>query len=160
MSYRLLVLGFVCTCVLSACQKDASKPKQDPHAIFGKVYLDDKLINYGTISFIRDEDRPLKSPVYPDGTYNIRNAPEGEYKIVIVTGQAPRPAAGGASGSPPPSFTTIVLPEKYSSSATTDLKYQVKPGRHEFDIKLQSEKATPTKESPTKEPPAKDASKK
>lgn len=152
---RLICLGLCCSLVLSACQKDASKAKLDQHAIYGKVYLDDRLINYGTISFIRDEDRPLKSPVYPDGTYNIRNAPEGEYKIVIVTGQAPRPAAGGASGSPPPSFKTITLPEKYASSTTTDLKYQVKTGRHEFDIKLQSEKESTTKDSPSKEAPKK-----
>lgn len=130
-----LVLAFV------GCQKNVEKTKVDPHAITGKVYLDGKIVNYGVVAFCQDGDaRPLKSPIYPDGTYNIRNPPEGAYRIVITTGQPPRPAAGGSSKDPPPSYVQITIPDKYSSVETTVLKYEVKEGRQTYDIKLESEK--------------------
>lgn len=114
LSTRIGMVLYLCV-ALMGCQQNARKVEQDAHAISGKVYLDDQLINYGTISFIAENSKPLKSPVYPDGTYNIRNPPPGVYRVVIVTGQAPRPAAGGSSKEPPPSFKTITIPNKYST---------------------------------------------
>ena len=139
-SHRVWMGWFLCLAVVG-CSQDSKKAGEDEHAITGKVYLDDKIINYGDVAFYKAEDeRPLKSPIYPDGAYNIRNPPKGEYRIVIITGTAPVPAAGGTSKSPPPSFKTITIPDKYTEFKTTDLRYVVKEGRHTFDIKLQSGK--------------------
>jgi hypothetical protein len=133
----------VCLCItLLGCQQNDTRPvSQDKDVISGKVYLDDKIVNYGVVAFYAaNVERPLKSPIYPDGRYNIRNPPPGEYRLVITTGQPPVPAAGGSSKSPPPTFKQIDLPEKYSSKETTDLKYVVKEGLHTYDIKLESVK--------------------
>ncbi len=141
---RNLVVGlgvFLCVILLGCGQDDARRASKDKDVVTGKVYLDDKVVNYGVVAFYAPNvDRPLKSPIYPDGTYNIRNPPPGEYLLVITTGQPPVPAAGGSSKSPPPSFKKIELPEKYSSKDTTDLKYQVKEGKHTHDIKIVSVK--------------------
>lgn len=132
---------YLCVTLLGCQQNDARPGSKDKDVISGKVYLDDNIVNYGVVAFYAaNVERPLKSPIYPDGSYNIRNPPPGEYLLVITTGQPPVPAAGGSSKSPPPSFKKIVLPEKYSSKGTTDLKYQVKEGLHTFDIKIESVK--------------------
>lgn len=154
MRYQRTGLFLLFCLTIGGCGNDAAKPK-DENVVTGKVYLGETMLNYGTITFARGEERPFKSPVYPDGTYKVRLLPPGEYRIVVVTGQAPRPAAGGSSKEPPPSFKDIKIPAKYGDAATTDLKYTVQPGQHQFDIKLVPDETkpgkTPDKTSPEKE---------
>jgi hypothetical protein len=121
-------------------QTSTSPEATDPHAIYGKVYLGETLVNYGVVSFISDE-KTMKCVIFPDGTYNIRNPPLGEYRIVIVTGAVPLAAGGGSSGKPPPVLKKITIPDKYGSKETTDMKYKVeKEGRFNYDIKMESGK--------------------
>jgi uncharacterized membrane protein len=129
---------FLCLAVAGCQQNTTSSVVQDENAITGKIYLGEDLVNYGVVSFI-SETKTMKSPVYPDGTYKIRNAPPGEYRVVVVLGPIPIMAGGGSSNKPPPTFKKMTLPTKYTNSETTDLKYQVKEGRHDFDIKMESE---------------------
>jgi len=127
-------------CVIIGCQ-DNTKPVQDANTVSGKIYLGEQLVNYGQVLFISKNGKTLKSVIYPNGTYNIRNPIRGEVRIVVVTGQPPVAAAamGGASGTPP-SFKKITIPDKYSSEEKTDLKYQVEEGRHTYDIKMDPDK--------------------
>jgi hypothetical protein len=154
MRYPRTMLLLLCCLSSCGCGNDTPKAK-DENVVTGKVYLGETMLNYGTVTFARGEERPFKSPIYPDGTYKVRLIPPGDYRVIVVTGQAPRPAAGGSSKGPPPSFKDIRIPEKYGDATTTDLKYMVQPGQHQYDIKLVPEETkqgkTPDKTSDEKE---------
>jgi hypothetical protein len=113
----------------------------------GTVKVNGETVNSGNIVFIA-EDGHQESAVIMDGSYAIPKAPIGKVKITIVSTKptAGIPHAGRMAGAPPEiqakaSGTSgpkkfVDVPKKYSDEKTTDLTYEVKSGKQEYNIDL------------------------
>ncbi|MBX9582008.1 MAG: hypothetical protein K2X87_17020 [Gemmataceae bacterium] len=105
--------------------------------ITGVVRVGDKHLTHGTVSFHTAGGRVVKAFIVIDGSYQIRNAPPGPAKVVVVSGDPPKmPVAGGAPPADAPKMVKIDFAAKYGDVATTDLTYDIQPGRHMYDIVL------------------------
>lgn len=113
-------------------------------SITGKVTLEDKPVS-GTVYFVYADNKEVSSPIKADGSYQIDKAAPGKVKIVVksmlgsagtglvappkITDQPEMPKLdGGGQGVPPP--------PKYNAANTSDIEYEVQPGKHTFDIQL------------------------
>jgi hypothetical protein len=122
----------------AGCRTDMSKPAAS-ETLAGTVRLDGILVNYGSVTFHPEEGRPLKAIIQTDGTYRLRKPPVGEVKVVVQTGPAPKGmVAPGGPGGKSSVIETINIPTKYTSAATTDLRYKVTPDESEYNIDLKS----------------------
>jgi len=111
-------------------------------SVTGKVTLNSSPVA-GTVTFVYEDNKEVAGPINPDGTYLVSNPPPGKVKVVVKghpgTGalvptpkgagpEMPSMAGSGSQAVPPP--------RKYGSAATTDISYEVKPGKHTFDLPL------------------------
>lgn len=115
------------------------------NSVSGKVTLGTEQVS-GIVSFVGTDNKEVASPIKADGTYSIDDPPTGTVKILVKGMGMP----GGATGAPPltppkdaPTMPTMpgttkgaAPPAKYASAATTDLTYEVKPGKHTYNIEL------------------------
>jgi hypothetical protein len=122
------------------------------NTVFGKVYYQDKIVKGGTVVFY---GKLWSAPgsIQEDGSYSLSKLPEGKVKITVDTSSfkpnpqakekrqipsdAPRPPGREASadaGGDPARYTE--LPEKYADKNKSDLSYDVKAGKQEYDIKM------------------------
>ena len=118
------------------CSKQVSK-------VSGRVTVKGEPIVAGRIVFIAEDGR-LDSAQILDGAYLVSRAPIGNVKITI-TGTPPasnKPRVG--AGKPErfvkpetgPNKKFVDVPKKYSDEKTTDLTYEVKSGKQEYNIDL------------------------
>jgi len=119
------------------CTNNKAQPAAD--TVSGTVRFNGKIVNYGSVAFYDASGRQVKSIIQLDGSYSIRNPPQGEVKVVVRTGPPPPAMAspGGDSGKPM-KIEQIDLPAQYSDPDKTDLRYNVTTGKREFDINLKS----------------------
>jgi len=136
---------------LSGCGKQTSEVR-------GTVRVNGQNVTSGNIAFISDDVR-LDSSVISDGAYTLLKAPVGKVKITVVSTVPPgtsRGRAGNLAGVPPEmrekaasaiaqgssdpasGKKRIEVPKKYGDEKTTDLTYEVKSGKQEYDIDLPS----------------------
>lgn len=103
--------------------------------VTGVVRVGDKTLTHGRIEFHIAGGRVAKSPISIDGKYEIRNAPAGSAKVMVVSGEPPpMPAAAGAAAAK--KMVRVDFAEKYTDPAKTDLVYEIKPGQHQYDVVL------------------------
>jgi hypothetical protein len=102
-----------------------------------------KPVPHGTLTFVPKEGPPATGEIQPDGSYRMKTAREsgraedgavlGPHKVVIVAIEknAGKPIEAWQALPPP------IVPEKYTSIATSDLKADVKEGENviNFDLK-------------------------
>jgi hypothetical protein len=129
--------------------------------VSGKVMVNDQPVRRGTVTFLASGSTWVSAvPIGEDGSYTVVNAPPGPVKITVASA-APNPRAGGKlkarkgagqeedantddmpqsvrnrfnpgeSGPAGPS-----VPKKYNKPETSELTYEVKPGKQEYDIQL------------------------
>jgi len=120
-------------------------------SVSGKVYYKDTLLKGGRVQFITADQKGAMAEIGEDGSYTLDKLALGEAKIAVETDylkvQGSRPSYGppkggsNAGGYTPPDpkeaakrYTAI--PSKYEDPATSGKTFTVKPGKQEFDIKL------------------------
>lgn len=108
----------------------------------GKVTYNGKALPNGTIMFTPTSGPTATGEIQQDGSYTLTTfrkgdgAVPGKYTVVVValkdTGdRLPEERAA----LPPP-----IIPERYSSAATSDLRAEVKEGENTIDFTLDGEK--------------------
>jgi hypothetical protein len=153
-----LLLGFLVAgvgCGSSRVQRAAVK---------GKVTIGGKALNAGTVSFTTKDNKSVGAAIIDaNGNYAMADAPVGEVVITVTVPkggtmggmgrdlskdktQPPKdvgpmrpPDGSGDPGTTAPKIDPskiVKIPEKYSSTETSGLKYTVEKGEHEYDITL------------------------
>jgi len=139
-AFSALMLSFAAT----GC--GASKGK-----VSGKVYYKDTPLKGGTVTFIDADKQSYLAEIQEDGSYAIDKVSPGEFSIGVETAslQPPnpnamrnRPPADAQGNYKPPDFEArarrfIAIPGRYSDPGQSGLKYSVKTGKQEHDIKLE-----------------------
>jgi len=99
------------------------------------------------VTFIGADGKTVSGPTNPEGSYFINNPPTGDVKITLKPLPGAMPPVGGDKAKAPGDKATTDLtgkntvkmgvppPAKYASP-DNGLKYEVKPGKHKFDITL------------------------
>ena len=117
--------------------------------VTGKVTLDGKQVS-GDVTFHGADNKEAKGPIGPDGMYTIMNPPMGTVKITVKPGLMPTLVGGADSPKKDLKDTSmkdapktdtkvgqsVPPPKKYESTATSDLTYEVKPGKQEHNLTL------------------------
>lgn len=140
---RRAAAGLAVAAAVAGCGKaEDSLPR---HAVYGKVTLDDKPLEKGTITFTPEAQaaNPVTGGgVISAGSYSIpvdKGLTPGKYKVSIAAAaDGPALAAGEAPGAPPKAKAKAepAIPAKYNAQST--LEAEVKPGQTSFDFKLSS----------------------
>ncbi len=94
----------------------------------------------GSVSFIASDGAISQTPLDAGGNYKLKIGKEtstrpGQYKVVVVAAEVPKPDPSQPSVVPIPK---VLTPERYGASATTDLTAEVKNGSNRFDFDLKS----------------------
>ena len=135
MTRRLRVGLFVC--LLFGC--GAAGPKTA--IVRGTVTYKGKPVPNGTVTFIPASGHHATGDIRPDGSYTLTSfrpgdgAIPGTYKVIVVamqdmTGRLPE----DRNPLPPP-----IVPNKYTSIATTDISVEVKEGENQIDLPLRDD---------------------
>jgi hypothetical protein len=108
----------------------------------GTVTYNGKAVPNGTISFIPADGRSATGEIEPDGSYTLTTyrkgdgAILGQHKVVIVAMEKTSNRLPEARNPLPPS----IIPLKYTSLATSDLRADVKDQENTIDFKLEDDK--------------------
>jgi hypothetical protein len=127
---------------------------RSPGTVSGKVYLKDKPLKGGTVTFLTADKKVSQlAKIGEDGSYTIENFPSGPAKIGVETKSLKQAASAPRNAPPPgqkaPSSSTspdpkemlkryVAIPEKYAEPTGSGLEYTVLSGKQPFDIKLGS----------------------
>jgi len=95
--------------------------KESKGDVIGKVTLDDKPLEKGTITLLDAKGKPKYVVIIEKGRFKFGNVDTGKYRIVI---QSPKKGVE-------------TLPPRYSVPDQSTLTLEIRPGRSTFDIKLQ-----------------------
>ena len=122
-----------------------------PGTVSGKVYLKDKLLKGGNVTFLTADKKISQSAkIGEDGSYTIENIPAGPIKIAVETMSLKQAASVPRNNAPPgqksPNSSAVdpkelmkryvPIPEKYADPSESGLEYTVKSGKQDHDIKL------------------------
>src|SRR5258708_13751023 len=114
--------------------------------ISGVVKMKGEVIPVGEITFM-DEDGRVDTSQIKDGAYVVYRAPVGKVKITVKSvqpapyvnrhGRPMKPPDESIKGADPemkgvPKY--VPIPKKYESMDTTNLTYEVKSGKQEYNI--------------------------
>jgi hypothetical protein len=110
-------------------------PGERPVAVRGKVTFQGRPVTEGTVQFNDARTgRGAEAELGPGGSYKA-TLPPGDYAVIILP---PLLFVESRSGPPDPRFKKVRnVPEKYRSTATSDLTAAVSADRavHDFDMK-------------------------
>jgi hypothetical protein len=112
------------------------------YPVRGKVTYNGKAVPNGTVTFISATGPSATGELQKDGSYSLKTtgagsgAPAGSYAVIVVAMEdmADR-LPEDRRPLPPP-----LVPNKYSSAATTDLKAEVEAKENVIDFDLKGEK--------------------
>jgi hypothetical protein len=118
-------------------------------SVSGKVYYDTTLIPVGIVTFAHENGTAKTSQIKEDGSYKIEGIPPGKVTICVDTSSAkpaPVPPRSGAGKVPTDSTYKpiygqaqgkwVPIPDIYINPRSSTLKYEVKPGDQNHDIKI------------------------
>jgi len=135
---RVLLLVFVLaiTSCLAGCSGDHLESD-----VTGKVTLDGKAIGPGIIIFapVGAHGNPATGPIESDGSYSLKTSrtpglKAGKYQVGVSVRELNLNAKPGDRLPP----GKLLIPDKYESSDTSGLAYEVIPGSNTFNIELTS----------------------
>jgi hypothetical protein len=113
-------------------------------SVSGTVTLDGQPLTTGNVSFHPDGDTgaPAYGQIDAQGRYSLSTGTQaglapGAYTAVVVATKDP-PQLYDKTGSEIPPIP--ITPAKYGSTTTSDLKVQVKPGKNDVPLALESAK--------------------
>src|SRR5438105_12106805 len=133
---RQLRVGLL-VCILIGCGGGGPRTA----IVRGTVTYKGKPVPNGTVTFVPASGHHATGEIRPDGSYTLTSfrpgdgAVPGTYKVVVVamqdmTGRLPEDRVP----LPPP-----IVPNKYTSIATTDLIFEVKEGENTIDLPLRDD---------------------
>jgi hypothetical protein len=106
------------------------------HPVRGKVTFDDGTpFPQGTVVLLKQEGEKMvqaQGTIQPDGTFELgvdnpkEGAPPGKYRVQIIPGDMSDLDAKVRSG----------FDQRYANFDTSQLEFEVKPGKNEFPIQL------------------------
>ena len=131
------LLAIVVTSAVAGCSGAAA-------TVSGTVTLDGQPLTTGNVSFHPDGAgaAPAYGQIDSSGRYSLSTGTEaglapGNYvAVVVATKDPPQPYDKTGAEIPPIPIT----PGKYGNAATSDLKVQVKPGKNDVPLALDSAK--------------------
>ncbi len=100
-------------------------------SVSGKVYYKNKELTGGVVTFLQGNRSLGTAAIQPDGTYSLKSVAKGEATVIVTAGGPPVGANSSAKSNP------ITLPKKYSDPAQSPLKFTVKSGSNEYDIRME-----------------------
>jgi hypothetical protein len=118
-----------------------SGPKETGE-ISGKVTYRGEKLSGGTVGFIADDGREIKTAqITAEGAYKIAKVPVGQAAITVVTPPPDFEEQLGKDKSSlkptaKPDAPVVSIPKKYSKPSSSGLTYQVKSGSQTHDINL------------------------
>jgi hypothetical protein len=133
-----VVLLLAIALILGGCGSNDKKTA----VVRGIVTYNGKAVPNGTISFIPVEGRSATGEIKPDGSYTLTTfrkgdgAIIGQHKVVIVAMEDMSNRLPEARNPMPPS----IIPLKYTSLATSDLRADVKDEENTIVFKLEDDK--------------------
>jgi len=119
----------------------------------GKVYIDDKPLKGGTVSFVQEGKPPALAQIDEDGSYTALRVPTGKVKIAVETESLNKGNLADARKYEPPAGQKspygkrkgaeeaaryMPIPTSYNNESTSGLELEVKSGSNPYDIKLVS----------------------
>jgi hypothetical protein len=125
--------------------------------VTGKVTYQDRPLNYGSVSFVGEDNLPVSAKINPDGTYTANGVPYGKVRVAVVSPDPSRllhvgkirepvdaPENRKRKDLPEPTLPPGVDPEKwfeipakYSDCDKSELVLTVSNPTTKFDIPLQ-----------------------
>ena len=130
--------------------------------VTGKVTLDGKVLDHGSVVFWSGDQEQIKSAagdITENGTYTVQIGQSGkmysgEYQVEVSARgpSSPNPYGG------PPTPGELITPEHYADTETSGLRYNIRPGNNTIDIVLvtdsqdaqdESAESSPSETDPT-----------
>jgi hypothetical protein len=136
MRRSLLVGAFI----LAACGLIAGCGGAHESSVSGTVYLDDKPLNTGLVTFFPTQGgAAVYSRIGPNGAYELKTGDTsglkpGQYKVTVVATEIPTVVPGTT-----PPIGKLITPHKYGQLDQTDLTFTVGPGDNTIDLRLKSQ---------------------
>jgi hypothetical protein len=121
--------------MLIGCAQDAKLGR-----VHGTVRLDGKPVAKGSVQFIPDSGHAAVGAIQSDGTYSLGTQGRsdcaflGVNKVAIISYDAA--PIDGPPYMTPNHKSTPLIPERYMSTATSKLTFEVKPGDNEANFDL------------------------
>lgn len=126
----------VIAAVVGGCSRDGFES-----SVSGSVKLDGKSIGPGVVVFapVGVNANPATGTINANGDYSLLTSrtaglAPGKYQVSVSVREMPANLQPGDR--PPPG--KLLIPEKFASSATSGLEFEVKPGSNRIDIPLDS----------------------
>lgn len=128
--------AFVACVAFLATAGGCAKPTTAP--VTGTVRYKEQILLSGTIVFQAEDGRVASSNIQSDGTYSIPDAPLGKVKISVQTfPPSPQVVPPDKIDSTPLEVHKYVrIPERYADFQSTDLEYEVRPGKQTHNVEL------------------------
>jgi hypothetical protein len=122
--------------------------------VSGKVYYKGEALKGGNVTFVNAENKVSRlATIQEDGSYKVEKLPAGEATITVETrslkpvargnlpSYSPPPGKEPPGGYKPPDFAAnakryMPIPDRYAKPETSNLKYTVKGGSQDHEIKL------------------------
>ena len=130
---RLMAITLICS--VAGCSGSAA-------SVSGMVTLDGQPLTTGNVSFHPEGagGAPANGQIDAQGRYSLSTGTEaglapGNYVAVVVATKDPPQLYDKTGAEIPP---IPITPGKYGNTATSDLKFQVKPGKNDIPLALQS----------------------
>jgi hypothetical protein len=132
------------TAPLFLCSLVAGCSGQNTASVFGIVTLDNQPLPSANVSFYPADEKnaPAYGQTDAQGRYSLSTGSDaglapGQYiAVVVATKEPPQPYdATGAEVPPIP-----ITPAKYGDATKSDLRVEVKPGKNDIPLSLQSGK--------------------
>lgn len=133
------------SCLFTVLLGSCSGSSLESH-VSGIVTLDGEPVGPGIVVFSPvNSSKPATGSVESDGTYLLNTNREsglspGRYQVSLSVREVPQNMQRGDR--PPPG--KLLIPDKYESTATSGLEFEVVPGDNTIDIKLTSSAAPAT----------------
>jgi hypothetical protein len=119
--------------------------------VSGTVYYKDAPLKGGTVTFVGKDNASFLAEIGEDGSYALAKVPPGEVSITVETSSLRppnpnvmrnRPPADAQGGYKPPDYEEKAkrftpIPGRYADPGQSGLKYTVKSGKQQHDIKLE-----------------------
>jgi len=135
-SLRQVVILAAAVNFLSGCAPSGLESQ-----VSGTVKLDGKAVGPGTITFAmkNGSSNPATGAIEEDGSYRLKTAKTtglhpGMYRVSLAVFEASQ----GRPGQRLYGRSKMITPEKYSSTETSGLEYEVKSGGNTINIDLSS----------------------
>jgi hypothetical protein len=106
-------------------------------SLSGKVTLGPDPVS-GTVVLVTGDGKEVPTTLKVDGTYLFTKPPVGHVKILVRSMNTGLPSTAPPKDAPAmPKLGGVAPPPKYADAKTSNLSYDIKPGKQTYDIPLE-----------------------